>query len=62
MNSSGTCLFVSPVGSWQRRLHSDAVEFGGHGEETLPPHLTLKREGTSLVIPAYAVAVYVAQD
>ncbi|MGH7184077.1 MAG: malto-oligosyltrehalose trehalohydrolase [Nitrospiraceae bacterium] len=57
-----TLSLREPAGTWQRRLDSDAVEFGGSGRESMPQQLIIQAQGTSFVIPAFGSAVLVSAD
>ncbi|MEO8046522.1 MAG: malto-oligosyltrehalose trehalohydrolase [Nitrospirota bacterium] len=50
------------AGTWQRRLDSEAAEFGGSGRESMPQQLVILAQGTSFVIPPFGVAVLVSAD
>ncbi len=59
-NSLPTRLMLSgPVGTWQLRLDSGSVEFGGTGAAPMPQEVAINAQGSSVAIPAYAGAVYV---
>jgi len=53
-----TVMLREPAGIWQRKLWSMDKEFGGTGEPSMPIHLTLFLQGTSVTVPAYAGAVF----
>ncbi len=50
-----------PVGTWRLRLDAGAPEFGGAGDAVVPATLSLAGTDTSLPLPAYAAAVYLAE-
>jgi hypothetical protein len=51
-----------PVGTWQLRLDSEAVEFGGLGQDVMPQELVVRYQGSSVMIPAYTAAAYVSLE
>jgi len=53
-----TANLREPAGTWQRSVDSTAKEFGGTGENSMPIHLALSAQGTSLAIPAYTAAIF----
>jgi len=58
--SPATVTLHEPAGAWQCRLDSTSKEFGGTGENSTPTRLVLSTQGTSLAIPAYTAAVFIA--
>jgi maltooligosyltrehalose trehalohydrolase len=48
-----------PPGTWQLSVGSTAKEFGGTGQDSIPTHLIVSPQGTSLAIPAYTAAVFI---
>lgn len=55
-----TVRLVEPQGVWVRRLDSMEKEFGGSGQGSVPTQLSVSPEGTSVSIPTYGAAVFVA--
>ena len=49
-----------PPGMWQLSVGSMAKEFGGTGQDSMPTHLVVSPQGTSVAIPAYTAAVFIA--
>ncbi len=57
-NAPVSVLLREPEGRWLLRLESTAQEFGGDGQERLPPELVIAPVGVTLPLQAYAVAVF----
>ena len=49
-----------PQGSWNLRLASVDKEFGGTGRDSIPACLAVSPQGTSISVPAYGAAVFMA--
>ncbi|MDF0664740.1 MAG: malto-oligosyltrehalose trehalohydrolase [Nitrospira sp.] len=57
-NAPVSVLLREPEGRWLLRLESTAQEFGGDGQERLPPELVIVPAGVTLLLQAYTVAVF----
>jgi len=57
-----TMTLCEPAGAWQFSVDSLAKEFGGSGQDSMPLHLAVSAEGTSLSIPAYTAAVFISSS
>ncbi|MDZ4734399.1 MAG: DUF3459 domain-containing protein, partial [Nitrospirota bacterium] len=55
-----TVLLPELPGAWELRVDSMAKEFGGTGQDSMPTHLVVSRQGTSVVVPAYTAAVFIS--
>lgn len=55
-----TVRLVEPHGTWARRLDSTDKEFGGNGQGVIPAQLALSPAGTTLSIPPYGAALFMA--
>jgi maltooligosyltrehalose trehalohydrolase len=58
-HSSALALAKLPKGTWENRLDSSSITFGGQDEQLAPPHLTIHNsEKVSLKLPAYPAWVF----
>lgn len=55
-----TMALREPIGAWQLQIASQAKEFGGSGRDSMPSHLAVSAQGTSLAIPAYTAALFIS--
>ncbi|MCE3223706.1 MAG: treZ [Nitrospira sp.] len=51
-----------PVGSWTLKLQGDQLEPGESGARGFPPTLDIRDSGRTLVLPPFAVAVYLSAE
>ncbi len=54
--------FRRPAGSWTLKLSADQAGYGGDTENTFPMTLDIHESGQRILLPPYAVAVYLAAD
>lgn len=55
-----TVTLFEPCGTWLRRLDSMDTAFGGSGQGVMPTRLSVLPQGTSVSIPTYGAAVFLA--
>lgn len=55
-----TVRLCEPQGTWLRHLDSMDKAFGGSDQGTIPTHLIVSPQGTSVSIPTYGAAVFLA--
>jgi maltooligosyltrehalose trehalohydrolase len=55
-----TVLLPELPGTWKLLAGSMAKEFGGTGQDSMPTHLVVSRQGISVAVPAYTAAVFIA--
>ena len=55
-----TVTLFEPYGTWLRCLDSMDKEFGGSGQGSMPTNLSVSPQGTSVSIPTYGAAVFLA--
>lgn len=55
-----TVTLSEPQGTWRLRLDSMGKEFSGTGRESMPTELVVSPQGTSVSVPAYGAAVFLA--
>lgn len=53
-----TLTLFQPTGTWRLRLDAHVAEFGGSRAHTMSPQIIIQATGTSMVVPAYTVAVF----
>ncbi len=51
-----------PQGAWRLALCSDAVDFGGSGEDRWPKELAPEHGAAAVRLPAYTAAIYLKSD
>ncbi|MDH4252507.1 MAG: malto-oligosyltrehalose trehalohydrolase [Nitrospira sp.] len=55
-----TVKLSEPQGKWRLRLNASSKEFGGAGQDSMPTDLVVSPQGTSVSIPTYGAAVFLA--
>lgn len=53
---------TEPQGTWLRRLDSMGKAFGGSAQGSMPTHLSVSHQGTSVSIPTYGAAVFLSSS
>ncbi|MBA2485874.1 MAG: hypothetical protein H0V35_07210 [Nitrospira sp.] len=60
LNAAALPFTCRRTGSWRLELSGDSVVYGGEGEGLFPPTLDIHESGHAMLLPPYAVAVYMS--
>ncbi|MDP9132317.1 MAG: malto-oligosyltrehalose trehalohydrolase [Nitrospirota bacterium] len=60
LNGAALPFTCRRAGSWRLELSGNSVAYGGEGEGLFPPTLDIPESGHAMLLPPYAVAVYMA--